>query len=325
MKTRIIPYFGGMYLDEISTAHIVKFMTDLRNPNIKIGKRLDDKPGSLKSASLVYVFRVLKSIFSKAVQWGKLEKKPMIGVDKPEENDVKSPQSYNEEELTQLFAALDDFVTRRDPGIQDRYTDSRLTFRAIIVLDITTGMRRAELVGLKRSKIDLNKGECTVLETIPAFENGEPVIKLPKNNQPRKFALTESVVEELRELLAYQDARLREVSGISNVIDFDQSDTDMFVFQNLATGDAYAPSSICKMWRSFHEYYPELKYIPFHGIRHTATSIMIAKNVHALAIANWLRWRSTKMVDRYGKIFESVDEAAAAVFESVLPKKKTSE
>jgi hypothetical protein len=41
------------------------------------------------------------------------------------------------------------------------------------------------------------------------------------------------------------------------------------------------------------------------------------------AIAKRLGWKSTKMVDRYGKIFASVDEAAAEVFEDLLPTRKS--
>jgi integrase len=316
-KTRIVPYFGSMYLDEIKTAHIVKFMADLKKP----GKRLDGTEKPLKSATLVYVYRVLLSIFSKAHKWGHLSTNPMIGVDKPEENDIRKVEVYNEAELEQLFDALEMDVYLENRYKQPRYGFERMMFQVLVTLDLTTGMRRAELLGLKRSKINLETGICEVLDTIPAFDNGEPVIKRPKNNEPRHFALSPSIVEMLRDYFTQLEKKIRFLNGQENVVSLNEGDFDYYIFPNLKTGKPLAPSSIKKKWYAFHDRHPQLKYIPFHGIRHTATSIMIAKNVHAKAIAKRLGWKSTKMVDHYGKIFASVDEAAAAVFEDVLPVK----
>jgi len=330
-KTRIVPYFEAMFLDEISTAHLVKFMTDLRNPETKIGKRLDGKPGPLQSATLVYIYRVLKSIFSKAVKWKKLEDNPMDGVDKPEENDVKKPGAYSEAELEQLFEAMEKDIYNETRYKQPRYAFERLMFQVLVTLDLTTGMRRAELLGLKRNKFvftynsekQIWNGTCEVLDTIPAFEDGKPVIKRPKNDEPRLFALSSSIVEMLIDYFNTIEKLMRIAAGKENVIDINNSEDDYYIFQNLKTGNPLYPSSIGKKWATFHERNPHLKYIPFHGIRHTATSIMIAKNVHSKAIAKRLGWKSTKMVDRYGKIFASVDEAAAEVFEDLLPTRKS--
>lgn len=318
-ESRIKPYFESMYLDEITTADIVKFMTALKNPETKIGKRLDGKPGPLGSATLVYVYRVLRSIFTKAVKWKFLVESPMKDVDKPEENDVKKIGVYNEAELELLFTALENDVSYEPRYKEPRYSFQRMMLQVIVMLDLTTGMRRAELLGLTRKKIDLDKGICEVLDTIPAYDKGEPVIKRPKNNEPRNIALSPSIVEMLREYFDQLEKTLRITMGKENVISMFEE--DYYIFPNLMTGKPLNPSSIKKKWYAFHKRNPHLKFISFHGIRHTATSIMIAKNVHAKAIANRLGWKNTKMVDHYGKIFASVDEAAAAVFEDILPQK----
>lgn len=296
-KRRIIPYFGSMYLDEVKTLHIVEFMADLRKP----GARLDGKPGKLGSGSLVYIYRVLLSVFTKAVEWNAIKENPMDGIKKPEEDDKKKIGYYNEMELEQLFDALG---------------NERMLFQVLITLDLTTGMRRAELLGLKWANVDLDAGTLEVLDTIPAFENGEPIIKRPKNNESRKIALSPSVVEVLREYKDHQKKELRAIAD--NIFSVEES----YLFLNLKNGKPYYPSSIKKMWYAFHDRNPQLKYITFHGLRHTATSIMISQQVHSKAIANRLGWKNSKMVDHYGHIFASVDEAAAAVFEEVIPFKR---
>jgi integrase len=326
-ETRILPYFETMYLDEITTTYIVKFMTDLRNPETKIGKRRNGKPGPLQSATLVFVFRVMRSIFSKAVQWKKLDENPMEGIDKPAEDDVKKPDAYNEEELMQLYEALEHDVNFDPRHKKPRYRMERMILQVLVILDTTTGMRRAELLGHKRSNLKFNYNPesdiwgCTgtVLETIPAFENGEPVIKLPKNNEPRTMAYSPSIAYMLMEYCKELEKHLRAGHGRENVISIEEE--DYYLFPNLATGKPLHPSTIRKKWVTFHERHPHLRYIPFHGIRHTATSIMIAKNVHNQAIAKRLGWKNAKMVDHYGKIFTTVDAASAAVFEDILPAK----
>ncbi|GBG09458.1 hypothetical protein PAT3040_04104 [Paenibacillus agaridevorans] len=326
-ETRILPYFESMYLDEVTTTHIVKFMTELRNPETKIGKRRNGKPGPLKSATLVFVYRVLRSIFSKALQWKKLDDNPMEGIDKPAEDDVKKPDAYNVEELMQLYEALEHDVNF-DPRYKvPRYRIERMILQVLVTLDTTTGMRRAELLGQKRSSLkfhyepesDIWGCTGTVLETIPAFENGVPVIKLPKNNEPRSMAYSPSIAYMLMEYCKELEMHLKIAQGRENVISIDQE--DYYLFPNLVTGKPLHPSTIRKKWVEFHKRNPHLRYIPFHGIRHTATSIMIAKNVHNQAIAKRLGWKNAKMVDRYSKIFASVDEASAAVFEDILPAK----
>lgn len=307
-KSRIVPYFGSMYLDEITTLHLVEFMADLNQP----GKRLDGKPGKPGSGTLVYVYRVLLSIFTKAVEWKALKDNPMDGINKPEENDKKKIGFYNESEIEQLIDALEKYVMT-SPA---RYKEQRMMFQVLVILDLTTGMRRAELLGLSWPWIDLEAGTLEVYDTIPAFENGETVIKRPKNNEPRKFSLSPSVVEVLRDYKELQKKSLRAVA--ENIFAVEES----YLFMNLKTMKPYYPSAIKKMWYAFHERNPQLRYITFHGLRHTATSIMISKNVHSKAIANRLGWKNSKMVDHYGHIFASVDEAAAAVFEDVIPFKK---
>ncbi|MHA6484521.1 tyrosine-type recombinase/integrase [Paenibacillus sp. strain BS8-2] len=326
-ETRILPCFESMYLDEITTTHIVKFMTDLRNPETKFGKRRNGKSGPLKSASLVFVYRVMRSIFSKAVQWKKLDENPMEGVNKPAEDDVKKPDAYNEEELIQLYEALEHDVNFDPRYKEPRYRMERMILQVLVTLDTTTGMRRAELLGQKRSNLkfhydpesDIWSCTGTVLETIPAFKNGEPVIKLPKNNEPRSMAYSPSIAYMLLEYCKVLEKHLRAAQGRENVISNEEE--DYYLFPNLATGKPLHPSTIRKKWVTFHDRHPHLRYIPFHGIRHTATSIMIAKNVHNQAIAKRLGWKNAKMVDRYSKIFASVDAASAAVFEDILPAK----
>ncbi|MGO4110934.1 tyrosine-type recombinase/integrase [Paenibacillus sp. YAF4_2] len=120
----------------------------------------------------------------------------MRGIKKPKEDDVKEMEVYNETEIKQLFEAL---------------SRESLQFRTIITLAVTTGMRRSEIAGLEWSKINLELRHLYITQAIPHMKVGEPVIKAPKNGKPRKIALSESVLTELRLLHAEREAELSEI------------------------------------------------------------------------------------------------------------------
>ena len=107
----------------------------------------------------------------------------MTGVSKPKEDDVKEMEVYNEHEIAELFQALENEPT---------------PLRVLVMLAVTTGMRRGELAGLEWTSIDLEQGTVEIKKTIPKLKNGEPVIKGPKNKaSARKIALSPSVIQEL--------------------------------------------------------------------------------------------------------------------------------
>ncbi|MED4602550.1 site-specific integrase [Paenibacillus validus] len=292
-KRRILPYFGHMHLDQIKTMHINDYMEYLRSPAARNdGKK--DKP--LGSATLVYNYRVLRSIFTKAVDWRVLKDNPMAGVSKPKEDDVKEMEVYDEREIAALFQALEDEPTH---------------LRVLIMLAVTTGLRRGELAGLEWKHIDLERGILEVKTTIPKLSNGEPVIKGPKNKKSaRKIALSPSVIKELE---TFRSEWRKERLQIEDKWEGGQHE---FLFSAL-NGKPHDPQRLTKRWIEFHRKHG-LKPIRLHDLRHTSVSWLIFKKVHSEAIAKRVGHSNTKMMEIYGHIFESVDREAASTFEDIV-------
>ncbi|WP_256709991.1 site-specific integrase [Paenibacillus sp. FSL H8-0548] len=288
-KKRIEPYFGHMYMDQIETTHILKFMQLLRHPNARA-----DGTGPLKSATLVYNYRVLKSIFSKAMEWKIIKENPMTGIKKPKEDDVKQMEVYDEKEIKLLFEALD---------------YESLQLRTAITLAITTGIRRGEMAALEWTKIDFERGHLYITQSIPKMKDGQPILKPPKNGKPRRIVLSETELAELRLLKAERDAELTDLP--------DQwgDGKYSFVFCH-PDGMPYDPQWFTKKWIDFHRRH-QLKAIRFHDLRHTSISWMIYKQVHSEVIAKRAGHSNIKMLEIYGHIFESVEQAAASVFNDI--------
>jgi integrase len=293
---RILPYFEGKHMEKIKTLHILDYLDYLKTPEaiIKDG----EIPGS---ATIVYNYRVLRSIFSKAVEWGVLKDNPMIGVKKPPEDDVKEMEVYDEKEIQYLFDALEDEPSH---------------IRIQIILAVTTGMRRSEIAGLDWKNIDLINGTINIKQTVTMYKDGAPVIKGPKNkNSRRVIAIPASVIDELK---AYRLdwAKMKLQLGdkwIANDWEF------LFCRTNGYPSD---PERLTKRWIMFHRKH-NLKAIRLHDLRHTSISWMIYKKIHSSAIAKRAGHTNTKMLEIYGHIFESVDKAAADVFDDMVkPSKK---
>lgn len=288
VNKRMIPYFGEMQLDKIKTLHLTDYMDKLAE--------------TVGESSQVYNFRILRSIFSKAVAWKVLKTNPMDGVDKPKEQ-PKEMDYYNEKEVAELLNALDD----EEPS-----------FRIQVLLALTTGMRRGELLGLEWKHIDLEQGIIDVKQTIPMYKDGEPVIKGPKRSSSvRKIVIPSSVVEELK---VYQKHMARERTN--SQAPWEGGD-HYFLFAG-ETGRPLYPKTLGDRWRAFHQKNPDLKYIRFHDLRHTSATLLISQGVHAKIISSRLgHSKIGTTMNVYGHVIESADRAAAETFNNLLtPKQK---
>ncbi|QCT03326.1 integrase [Paenibacillus algicola] len=284
LNSRIIPHFKSVRIDQIKTLHIINFLDS-------INTRLDGKEGNVSSSTIVYVYRVLRSVFQRAVEWKVIKENPMNGVKKPKEKPVKEIQVYDEQDVKKLFAALE---------------DERFMFRVLVTLAISTGMRRGELVALEWKHIDLSSGTIKVVQSISIRDDkGKPVIKEPKTrNSNRTISLPSSTVELLKKY------RMHYLQEKMKILDRWEEKEREFVFTN-ANGGALHFSRPTKWWSVFLDY-NGLKKIRFHDLRHTSATLLINQGVHAKIISERLGHADiTTTMNVYGHALQSADKLAA--------------
>lgn len=296
IKSRILPHFERKWIDDITTRYISDFLHSMRAPDARI-----DGKGPVKSATIVYNYRVLKSIFKFAVDQRYITDNPMIGIAKPPEDDIKEMEVYDEKEIVDLFAALE---------------DEPIEVRAMISLAVTTGLRRGEMAGLEWSKVNLDSAVLYVKQTIPKFKDEQPVFKGPKRKSSiRRISLSGTLVEELRTFKEFLGNEKEEIGE-----GWIGGDRD-FLFRH-PNGVPLSPNRITKRWIEFHRKHG-LKPIRLHDLRHTTISWLIFKKLHSETIAKIAGHKNTKMLSIYGHIFNSVGQATAATFDDIpLPKKR---
>ena len=167
LRTHILPAFEHRPLADITKAEITSFIHG------KLGTGL--APGSINCQ-----LTILKSIFSRAVEWGieNIEKNPAHGV-KELPNNYRHERFLSQEEAGNLLAV----VTR----------SSNKMLAPIVAFLLLTGSRKREVLDARWDHIDL--------------ERGQMIVPLSKSGKPRNVALSAGAVAVLvqaREILVRQ-------------------------------------------------------------------------------------------------------------------------
>ena len=113
---------------------------------------------------------ILSHVFSMAVQWGWVRDNPVRSIAKRRENPGRA-RFLSRDELTRL---LDECRKSRQPELE-----------LLVMMALSTGMRRGELLGLRWSEVDLDRGLARLIDT--------------KNGEARAVTLTPTVRAHLKE------------------------------------------------------------------------------------------------------------------------------
>jgi integrase len=189
VRHQIVPRIGHVPMRKLAAVHIEAFEADLqRDGNVKGRKRGQ----SLTAQTVLHVHRTLSQALEHAVQTEVLFKNPAL--------QVKPPRPPRRE-----IAIL----TKPEIAILLRAAETTWLYLPVLV-GVTTGMRRGELLGLRWSDIDLRTARLTVNQSLERVK-GTTVFKSPKTiTSRRSITLPALTIEALKERRAAQAAeRLR--------------------------------------------------------------------------------------------------------------------
>jgi len=163
-------FFGDLGLSRI-TQQMVEEYVRLRRSTIKRGS--DDKERCLAPATVNRELSCLKTMFNKAIEWGRIESSPCVKVRKLKENNART-RFLTDVEMKRLIDAA--WLPK---------------LRQMITLFINTGMRKGELQNLKWSDLDFDRN----LITLPRTKNGK-VRYLPMNEVTKQVLLLRRIAKE---------------------------------------------------------------------------------------------------------------------------------
>lgn len=160
LKNHILPNLGHRRMEQIKTLEIVDFLHALSEP----GTRKDGREGTLSDRTIAEVYRVLKSIFDKAVTWRLISESPLESIKKPRFEE-KEMQFYDAREAGEVIAAL--------------YKEDTM-WKVFFLGAMFGGVRRGELLALTWKDIDFDNLSINIDKNLVLFEKGKPIIKRPK-------------------------------------------------------------------------------------------------------------------------------------------------
>jgi integrase len=172
-----------------------------------------------------------------------------------------------------------------------------------------TGLRRAEVLGLRWADLDFNKGALAVTQQVEVI-SGKLHVKAPKTDNSRRIVtLPAGLVPELKAHRKRQ-AELRLQLGLSK-------DAKDLVFTE-PTGQMVNPDVFSyRFTRAVTA--AGLKHVTFHGLRHTHITHLLRAGVPARVVSGRAGHANTSMtLHTYAHLLDGDDEAAAALADDIL-------
>ena len=180
----------------------------------------------------------------------------------------------------------------------------------IVYTAVSTGLRQAELLGLRWRDIDFDKCSISVCQVLYK-RRGICQFKEPKTaHSRRRVDMTPKLALFLKDYRASREVLYLELGGILSL--------DDVVFTSVA-GEPLNPSVVT---HNFHKLTVRagLSGIRFHDLRHTFASLMLLLGAKPKVISEALGHSSVAFtMDTYSHILSGMQEEAMALLDEVMP------
>jgi integrase len=282
---QVIPHLGAYPLQKLRASHVATWHATLLKSGGKEGH-------ALSARTVGHAHRVLHKALEDACRREVIGRNPVAIVSPPRVAPTEMA-ALSGEEVKAVLAAM------KDTSI---YTH--------VVVLLSTGVRRGELMGLQWGDVDLDAGKLRIERSIEKTKAGLRV-KAPKTRHGRRLiTLPSSAVAVLREHRKAQ-LELRLALGAGRPSD------DAFVFGSI-DGKPRDPDRITQDWKRFAAA-RGLPRVTLHALRHSHASALIASGTDPVTVSRRLGHGSpTVTMSVYAHLFGRSDEAAAEAMDAAM-------
>ena len=284
MNNHIIPALGAVKLSEITPAACQKFINDL------------SRVKGLSAKTVKNVHGVLHHALKQAVRLGYMRMNPTEACTLPRIEKAKI-DPLDAPEIKRLLDVLGD----------DVYSD-------VLRVDIFTGMREGEILGLQWSCVDFNRGTITIEKQLsrPRVKGEEYRFTSLKNDKPRTVQPAPFVMQILKRQRRRQAEQRIQAGGA-----WDDCGFPDLVFTS-ETGKYLNYTIVLRHLKKALEKagLPEKR---FHDLRHTyAVSSLQAGDDVKTVQENLGHHTAAFTLDQYGHVTESMRQASAQRMEAFI-------
>ena len=279
IENHIKPNIGDIPIEKLTSLQLQKFyrllLTEGRIPRIESEKQ----PKGLSAKTVRNINQVISSAMDMAVRHKLILSNPTEGCELPkvEHREMKTLPAE------QLGAFLRE---AKESGVYELY-----------YLDLATGLRRGELLGLKWEDVDLQNGIIHVRRQVARVDGEVRELPLKTKNSYRNISISQDAVAMLEEMEAHRSSD--------------------YVFPS-STGGPISPDSVNNM---LHRVLKRagLPSIRFHDLRHTFATLALQNGVDIKTVSGMLGHFSAGFtLDTYAHVTTSAQKEAARTMGNIL-------
>ena len=180
IENHIKPQLGKIPLNDLTTLHLQQFYKKLLAEGRVERIEAQKQPKGLSAKTVRNIHQIISSALKLAVEQRLIAHNPADGCALPKA-ERKEMQTLPVEQLTSFLREA------KDSGVF-----------ALYYIDLTTGLRRGELLGLKWSDIDLEKGDLRVQRQIGRIDGKIIEMPLKTKNAYRTLPLSADAISVLK-------------------------------------------------------------------------------------------------------------------------------
>ncbi|HIW08431.1 MAG TPA: tyrosine-type recombinase/integrase [Candidatus Faecalibacterium intestinigallinarum] len=246
----------------------------------------------LSAATIHAYHRVLSSILKRAVRWRCIPANPAEGAELPSLAG-HSAHYLDEPDARRMLQLL---------------LSEPIKWAAPVIFDLLSGLRRAELLGLRWQDVDLDAGLLRVAQSWNYVPGTGTYISTPKTEGSiRCLRISTAAVAILRTYKTWQD-------GLRSSLGDAWQDTDGRVFTS-EMGRPIFPSSLTAWLRKFIRR-TGLPPSSVHSLRHTYASLLLAERTPLVVVAHNLgHAQASTTANIYAHTIQSAEVAAAGILD----------
>ena len=280
-----LPFHGILKLNQLQPQHIQQYYAQALTNG-----RVDGK-GGLSARTVLHIHRVLFQALKYAVRQGLLIRNPAELVDPPRAKKLKM-KTLTPQEVAQLLNRA------KDTG-----------YYPVIYTAVNTGLRQAELLGLRWRDVDLDLASISVSQVLYK-RRGICQFKEPKSEcSRRRLDLSPSLALFLR-----QYRTERQVGCLLLVKPLSEDDLVFSNINNVPTDPGTLTHNFARIARR-----AGLQGVRFHDLRHTFATLMLLAGVHPKIVSEMLGHSSVAFtLDVYSHVVGGWQKAAMKRLDEVL-------
>ena len=280
IDTHIRPKLGDIKLNQLQTMDIQRLYNELRE-NGRIRKEIKDKQPGLSVSYIRGMHNMLKSCLNSAVEEWLILRNPALGCKLPKA-EKKEMKVLTQEQLGSYLAAAD-----------------RRGLLPMFFLELTTGLRKGELVPLLWSDVDVENRTISITKQAYRMKGGMKVQPPKTDNSMRKIALSAETMELLKQ-------------------EHDKHPGNPYLFPSPVSGGMYHPDSVVKLHQKILKD-AGLEHIRFHDLRHTFATLALQNGIDVKTVSSMLGHSSAGFtLATYTHTTNKVQEQAAAKMGNLL-------